>query len=114
MKLRKNLTFDTSAYYIADCASYTERIFNGLVARSSGLPESLLTINEAKELLDSDVKMTPCKDLRYGVIKIINLETWSSTRSKIEPMANEADPRKMWSLIRLTLSVPKLRSMRNR
>ncbi len=64
-KLRRNLTFESSSYYIADSALYTKDNIQKLgdgIKWITGVPA---TINEAKELLDSDVKMIPCSDSRY-------------------------------------------------
>jgi transposase len=66
LKLRKNLTFETSAYYIADSATYTESNIQRLGNEIKLITRVPATINEAKELLDSDIKMTSCKDLRYS------------------------------------------------
>jgi transposase len=65
-KLRNNLTFDTSTYYIADSASYTENNIQRLGDEIKWITRVPATINEAKELLNSDVKMTPLKDSRYS------------------------------------------------
>jgi transposase len=65
-KLKKNLTFETSAYYIADSAMYTEDNLQRLGDEIKWITRVPATINEAKELLDSDVHLTPCKDLRYS------------------------------------------------
>jgi transposase len=65
-RLRENLTFETSAYYIADSAAYTENNIKRLGDEVKWITRVPATINEAKELLDSDIKMTPCKDSRYS------------------------------------------------
>jgi transposase len=65
-KLRKSLTFETSAHYIADSAVYTEDNIQRLGDGIKWITRVPATINEAKELLHSDVKMVPCKDSRYS------------------------------------------------
>ena len=65
-RLRENLTFETSAYYIADSAAYTENNIKRLGDEIKWITRVPATINEAKELLDSDIKMMPCKDSRYS------------------------------------------------
>jgi transposase len=66
LKLRKSLTFETSAYYIADSAVYGEENIQRLGDGIKWITRVPATINEATELLDSDAKMIPCKDSRYS------------------------------------------------
>lgn len=71
-KLRKNLTFETSAYYIADSALYNENNIQRLGDDIKWITRVPATINEAKELLDSDAKMIPCKDPRYSFYSTVS------------------------------------------
>jgi transposase len=65
-QLRKSLTFESSAYYIADSAVYTEDNIKRLGDGIKWITRVPATLNEAKVLLDSDAKMMSCKDSRYS------------------------------------------------
>lgn len=71
-KLRRNLTFESSSYYIADSALYTKDNIQKLGDGIKWITRAPATINEAKELLDSDVKMIPCSDSRYSFYSTIS------------------------------------------
>jgi len=71
-KLRKNLTFESSSYYIADSALYTKDNIQKLGDGIKWITRVPATINEVKELLDSDVKMIPCSDSRYSFYTTIS------------------------------------------
>jgi len=71
-KLRRNLTFESSSYYIADSALYTKDNIQKLGDGIKWITRVPATINEVKELLDSDVKMIPCSDSRYSFYSTIS------------------------------------------
>jgi transposase len=71
-KLRRNLTFDSSSYYIADSALYTKDNIQKLGDGIRWITRVPATINEAKALLDIDVKMIPCTDSRYSFYSTIS------------------------------------------
>lgn len=56
----------TETIWSIDSATYTESNILRLGNDLKWITRVPATINEAKELLDSDVKMTPYKDLRYS------------------------------------------------
>lgn len=71
-KLRRSITFETSTYYIAESALYTKDNIQKLGDRIRWITRALATINEVKELLDSDVNMIPCADSRYSFYPTIS------------------------------------------
>src|SRR5512136_1415940 len=71
-KLKKSITFETSAYFIADSALYTKDNIQKLGDGVRWITRVPATINEAKELLDSDVVLIPCTDSRYSLYSTIS------------------------------------------
>ena len=71
-KLRRSITFKTSAYYIADSALYTKDNIQKLGDGVKWITRAPATTNEVKELLDSDANLIPCTDSRYSFYPTIS------------------------------------------
>jgi transposase len=65
-RVKEGLDFDDDAYFVADSALYSYENINHLGEKISWITRVPATISEAKDLLDADIEMIPCKDDRYS------------------------------------------------
>jgi len=65
-KTQQAIDLDDKSYWIADSALYTEENIKNLGTETKWITHIPATVAEAKQLLDSDLIMTPCSDPRYA------------------------------------------------
>ena len=65
-RVKEGLDFDDDAYFVADSALYSYENINHLGEKISWITRVPATVSEAKDLLDADIEMMPCKDDRYS------------------------------------------------
>ena len=65
-RVKEGLDFNDDTYFVADSALYSYENINHLGEKISWITRVPATISEAKDLLDADIEMKPCKDDRYS------------------------------------------------
>jgi len=65
-KIQKNLEFDEKVYHIADSAIYSENNITELGEKTLWVTRVPATINEVKDLQNTDVELEFCTDGRYS------------------------------------------------
>ncbi len=65
LKIKRGLHLDDAAYYIADSAVYSEKNIRQLGTETLWITRVPATLNECKQLIDSDLFMAECFDSRY-------------------------------------------------
>ena len=65
-RVKEGLDFNDDTYFVADSALYSYENINQLGDKISWITRVPATISEAKDLLDADIEMKPCKDDRYS------------------------------------------------
>src|SRR5690606_21943869 len=65
LKIKSGLRLDDAAYYIADSAVYSEKNIKQLGTEMLWITRVPATLNECKQLIDSDLDMVECQDQRY-------------------------------------------------
>jgi len=65
LNIKSGLRLDDAAYYIADSAIYSEKNIRQLGTEMLWITRVPATLNECKQLIDSDLDMVECFDPRY-------------------------------------------------
>ena len=65
LRIKSGLNLNDAAYYIADSAVYSEKNIQHLGTETLWITRVPATLNECKQLIDSDLDMIECRDQRY-------------------------------------------------